>query len=265
MTDITTTRGRPETGAPTTYDQRAVAPTRWSADADRTSVDFAVKTFWGLLTVRGHFDRFSGSYEVGSDGARIELTIDADSLDTGNAKRDKHLALDRLLRGRRQVRFASTRVRESGDGRLRVELDRHDLPGGVEIALDAQPSVAGLANAGRREAHLRVLGDREEVGRAQVLVALRVPGVEAVGVDRELDPRPVRPDLVRAAEAVEVAANREQAPEGLHREVDRGPVGVGGPACRRNRPLVVRGGRARLRPARVVVISVMGAASGWTA
>ena len=93
MTDITTTRGRSETGAPTTYNQRAAAPTRWSADSDRTSVDFAVNTFWGLLTVRGHFDRFSGSYEVGPDGARIELTIDADSVDTGNAKRDEQVAV----------------------------------------------------------------------------------------------------------------------------------------------------------------------------
>ena len=127
MTDITTTRGRPETGAPTTYDQRAVAPTRWSADADRTSVDFAVKTFWGLLTVRGHFDRFSGSYEVGPDGARIELTIDADSLDTGNAPTRPAPALDHFfaVAEHPKVRFASTRVREFGDGRLRVEGDLH--------------------------------------------------------------------------------------------------------------------------------------------
>ena len=52
---------------------------------------FAVKTFWGLATVRGGFDRFDGSYEVGPDGPKIELTIDADSLDTGNKTRDRHL------------------------------------------------------------------------------------------------------------------------------------------------------------------------------
>ena len=56
-----------------------------------TSVDFAVKTFWGLTTVHGRFDRFDGAYEVGPDGTKIELTIDVDSLDTGNAMRDKHL------------------------------------------------------------------------------------------------------------------------------------------------------------------------------
>ena len=73
-----------------------------------------MKTFWGLLTVRGHFDRFSGSYEVGPDGATIELTIDADSLDTGNANRDKHLRSTDFFRVAEhpQVRFTSTRVRE---------------------------------------------------------------------------------------------------------------------------------------------------------
>jgi hypothetical protein len=57
---------------PTTYDERAAAPTRWSADAEGTSVDFAVKTFWGLLTVRGHVDRFGGSYEVDSTVAQLD-------------------------------------------------------------------------------------------------------------------------------------------------------------------------------------------------
>ena len=92
-----------------------------------------------------------------------------------------------------------------------------------------------------------------------------VPGVEAVGVDRQLDPRAVRPDLVRAAEAVEAAADGEQAPEGLHREVDRAPVGVGRPARPRGRPLVVCGGGARPRPTAGGGGMVMGAGSGWTA
>ena len=47
--------------------QRAAARTRWSVDPERTTVDFAVKTFWGLATVRGRFDRFDGAYDVGPD------------------------------------------------------------------------------------------------------------------------------------------------------------------------------------------------------
>ena len=51
-------------------EKRAIAPTRWSVERDETSVDFAVKTFWGLTAVRGRFDRFGGSYEVGPDRTR---------------------------------------------------------------------------------------------------------------------------------------------------------------------------------------------------
>ena len=57
-----------------------------------------------------------------------------------------------------------------------------------------------------------------------------MPGVDAVGVDRELDRRPVRPDLVRAAEPVEAAANGDQTPERLDGEIDGGLVAVDAPA-----------------------------------
>ena len=72
----------------TAIEQRAVAPTRWTVEPDESFVEFAVKTFWGVSTVHGRFDRFEGSYETGPDGATIELTIDADSLDTGNGTRE---------------------------------------------------------------------------------------------------------------------------------------------------------------------------------
>jgi polyisoprenoid-binding protein YceI len=74
-------------------EQRTATSTRWTVDPSETSVEFDIKTFWGLMTVHGRFDRFDGSYEVGPGGTTIELTIDADSLDTGNATRDKHASL----------------------------------------------------------------------------------------------------------------------------------------------------------------------------
>jgi polyisoprenoid-binding protein YceI len=103
-------------------EQRTAAPTRWSVDRDETSVDFAVETFWGLTTVRGRFDRFDGSYEVGPDGTKIELTIDADSIDTGNRTRDRHLRSTDFfdVAEHPQVRFTSTRIRHAGDGLLRI-------------------------------------------------------------------------------------------------------------------------------------------------
>lgn len=103
-------------------EQRTVAPARWTLDPENSSVGFAVKTFWGLSTVRGRFDRFEGSYETGPDGAAVELTIDADSVDTGNATRDKHLRSDAFFHVAEhpRVRFTSTRVHDVGRGILHV-------------------------------------------------------------------------------------------------------------------------------------------------
>ena len=136
------------------------------------------------------------------------------------------------------VVVASTSSPSSTCSHGRVELERHDLARRFEVALDVEHPVACMADASRREAHLGVLGDAEEVVRAQVLVPRPVPGVEAVGVDRQLDLRAVRTDLVPAVEAVEAAANGGQAPERLDGEVDGGLVAVDGPARRRSRPLL---------------------------
>jgi polyisoprenoid-binding protein YceI len=110
---MTSISNNPQTGA------RA----RWSVNPDKSSVGFAVKTFWGAMTVRGSFDRFDGYYEVGPEGTKIELTIDVSSLDTGNAKRDEHLRSADFfyLAEHPEVRFTSTRVRDAGDGMLLVE------------------------------------------------------------------------------------------------------------------------------------------------
>jgi polyisoprenoid-binding protein YceI len=106
----------------TTIDRPAPASTHLTVDGDETAVEFAVKTFWGLATVRGRFEVFDGSYEVRPDGAKIELTIDADSLDTGNRTRDEHLRSTAFFNvdEHPQMRFTSTRVHDVGNGILHV-------------------------------------------------------------------------------------------------------------------------------------------------
>ena len=131
-------------------EERAVAPARWSVDRDETSVDFAVKTFWGLATVAaGRFDRFGGSYEVGPDGTKIELTIDADSLDTGNRTRDKHLGSADFfgVAEHPEVRFTSTRVRDAHDGTLQVEGDLE--AGGKVVPLEFDATVERVDDGAR--------------------------------------------------------------------------------------------------------------------
>jgi polyisoprenoid-binding protein YceI len=132
-----------------TREERAVAPTHWSIDRDETSVEFTVKTFWGLMTVHGCFDRFDGSYELGPGGTTIELTIDADSIDTGNPKRDEHLRSADFFDAdeHAQVRFRSTRVEPVGDETLHVvgNLEVAGIAEPLEFAVAVQSAGDGLA------------------------------------------------------------------------------------------------------------------------
>jgi polyisoprenoid-binding protein YceI len=122
---------------------------RWSLDRDGSSVAFTVKTMWGLIPVRGRFDRFVGSYEVGRNGMTIELTIDADSLDTGNPKRDEHLRSPDFfdVGEHAQVRFRSTRVNAVGDATLHVagNLEVAGIVQPLEFAVTVQPAGDALA------------------------------------------------------------------------------------------------------------------------
>lgn len=62
----------------------------WRLDPERSSLEFRTPHFWGLITVTGRFDVYEGKLDLSADPA-IELTVDANSVQTGNRKRDRHL------------------------------------------------------------------------------------------------------------------------------------------------------------------------------
>jgi polyisoprenoid-binding protein YceI len=106
----------------TALESRHTTIERWTVDRSQTTVEFEVEHFWGLHTVRGQFDRFDGSYTVGLDGPQIELVVDAASVDTGNAARDRHLQAHDFF-GVAEfplLRFSSTRVLAAKTGRVHV-------------------------------------------------------------------------------------------------------------------------------------------------
>ena len=146
----------------TQIEQRTATSTRWDVDRAATSVDFAVKTFWGLMTVRGRFNRFDGSYEVAPVGTKIELTVEADSLDTGNTTRDKHLRGDDFFHvgEHPRLRFTSTRVRDLGYGKVEIEGDLEAAGKSEPLAFDATvtPTPAGLQIEGTTTVDQRRLG-----------------------------------------------------------------------------------------------------------
>jgi polyisoprenoid-binding protein YceI len=109
----------------------------WRLDPSRSSVEFHVRHFYGLMTVRGHFDRYEGTVELVSDPA-VELTIDADSLDTKNAKRDKHLRSADFfdVEHHPQVRFISDSAVLDG-GTLKVHGQLHAAGKSIPLELNA--------------------------------------------------------------------------------------------------------------------------------
>ena len=132
----------------TATERTTAAPARWTLDPDGSSVEFTVRTIWGLLPVHGSFARFDGSYEVRQDGATIELTIDADSIDTGNAKRDAHLRSSDFfdVDGHAHVRFRSTLIDEADEGMLHVvgHLEVAGIAEPLEFAATVRPAGDGL-------------------------------------------------------------------------------------------------------------------------
>ncbi len=112
---------------------------RWTADPSQTTVAFEVDHLWGLHTVRGRFRSFDGAYVVGPGGTEIELTIDAASIDTGCAARDRHLRSADFFGAEEhpQVRFTSTRVSGQGSGRAYVSGELEAAGKRVPLAFDA--------------------------------------------------------------------------------------------------------------------------------
>ena len=108
----------------TPQDSRQLAGTRWRLDPSASSAEFRVPNLWGLASVEGRFQRLDGRLEVDGDQHwQMELTLDADSLDTGNRRRDRHLRSAAFfdVEHHTRVRFRSSKVSDHGDGRLRVE------------------------------------------------------------------------------------------------------------------------------------------------
>jgi polyisoprenoid-binding protein YceI len=81
----------------TTFDSASLigdiaARGEWTLDGPTSRVEFAIKHFWGLVTVRGHFAGLDGAAQVAADGTMtVSLVIDAASIDTKQSKRDEHL------------------------------------------------------------------------------------------------------------------------------------------------------------------------------
>lgn len=149
--------------------------TSWQLDPEASHAEFRVRTFWGLVAVRGHFDGLAGWLELDDDGRRhMGLTIDAASLDTGNSRRDTHLRSADFFDCERHphVHFRSTRVTEAGDGRLRVEGELEAA--GRRVPLELEPTVT-RDGEDRLQIHADTTVDQGRLGMTHARLGIRRP------------------------------------------------------------------------------------------
>jgi polyisoprenoid-binding protein YceI len=132
----------------------------WRLDPEQSSVEFHVPHFYGLMTVKGRFERYNGTLDLSASPA-VELTIDADSLDTKQKKRDVHLRSADFFHvaDHPEVRFVSDSATLRGDA-LKVSGRLHAA--GKEIPVDVDATVAPSGEEFEIEA--TALADHRELG-----------------------------------------------------------------------------------------------------
>jgi len=107
-----------------------------------------------LMNAEGHFGRFSGDVvadPAGLTGARISLTIDAASLETGIEMRDKHLRSADFFDIERFPTIAFQSVRVESAGRRATVMGRltlHGVTREIAVPVDVQITETALVASG---------------------------------------------------------------------------------------------------------------------
>ena len=164
------------TTTPQTTDKPAIEKTRWRIDPARSQVEFRTPTFWGLLTVKGRFERYDGTLDLRQEPA-IELTIEAASLNTNNNMRDKHLRSSDFfdVENHPQVRFVSDSATLDGE-RLTVRGRLYAAGTSVPLDVDARLRLVD----GELEVEATASADQFELGMSHGMLGMIRPPSELI-------------------------------------------------------------------------------------
>lgn len=122
------------------------------------TIEFHQKNFFGLMNVKGGFDRFSGTLDFSATPAAT-LTIEAASINTGSGQRDKHLRSKDFfdVDNHPEIRFESHSATQDdagihvfgqlkgAGGSTPLEFDAHLTTIGEESSVEIEPSIAPRA------------------------------------------------------------------------------------------------------------------------
>ncbi|HEY0631185.1 MAG TPA: YceI family protein [Thermoleophilaceae bacterium] len=141
---------------------RGLGTGTWHLDPPRSSVEFHVRLFYGLMTVKGRFERYQGSLDLAGRPA-VELTVDGDSVNTEIKKRDEHLRTDDFfdVANHPHVRFVSDSATHQGDT-LKVSGRLHAAGKHIPVEVDAQLRDVGID--GELEIEVAAFADPRELG-----------------------------------------------------------------------------------------------------
>jgi polyisoprenoid-binding protein YceI len=144
---------------------------RWEIDPAHSNASFTVRHLM-VSNVRGEFTKLAGGLEVAGDDpttAKVNVTIDAGSVNTREPKRDAHLRSADFFDVARfpTITFTSKKVERAGEGRLKLvgDLTIHGVT--KEVTLDVEeltPAVKDLNGNVRVGAHATTRIDRKEFG-----------------------------------------------------------------------------------------------------
>lgn len=96
---------------------------KWKLDKSHTSVNFSINHFFSA--VKGNFASFDGDFYLNTqkpETGKIDFSIDVESIDTGNKKRNKHLQSKDFFNQDvyEKITFISTKIERASDKKLLV-------------------------------------------------------------------------------------------------------------------------------------------------
>jgi polyisoprenoid-binding protein YceI len=165
----------------------AVPTGTWTVDRTHSTVGFAVKHM-GIATVRGQFNEFAGTLEIGEDlsSATAYGTVKVQSVDTKEPQRDDHLRSPDFFDAAQypELSFESTRIEALDDEEFAItgNLTIHGIT--KEIVLHAEVQGTDVDPWGNERVGLEITGQlargdygmkfNQALGSGNVLVADKV-------------------------------------------------------------------------------------------
>jgi len=117
----------------------SAAPIVWKLDKTHSSVRFSVSHLV-ISEVEGNFGKFDARISSPSDdfvNSEIEFSIDVNSINTNNEKRDEHLKSDDFFGAQKfpEITFKSTSMKKVGDKKFNLsgDLTLHGITKSIEL------------------------------------------------------------------------------------------------------------------------------------